>query len=589
MHDILVELLEVPASKAGNRTRTMLAQAFRGFINGRPSRGFVGPNSVLAVDIDTAGRVRHTLHRDLVRWFDTHVGAGARDDDEWLRIAIECDHLAAELRRLVRLGDERFIAPTMHAFEFEHSCDLVFVDPDVKGAFAKELNLTLARTVAKWAEIARGATLASEAIAQAGPLIPLSTVWGRTMRACLEARLRGRTHRYSATKKLTLVAHEMEAALGRTPIECMRPEHVAWYVKMLNTNGSKVGTIQNKLGVLASLVKDIAPAAALEALKQARPPRRAIEALRTKRRPMRQAELGAFLSAIFTDTSLHPDDRVVVALTALSSARIDEIASLQARDIKWDGNTWSLSITLAEEERKALLKWLPRGFALPGLKGVDSLRTIPVYVDAIPGLHERLVELARRPGYLFAHLSTTSAGRTASAIGRRINRRMKEVFGPDTDLVFESLRNTASPALRRAGVCMDLRRLHLGHAPIDIHARHYDEVSFDDLRAGARAIANFVRGALDGKQVPRLDLGYQMCRRVLKRDCAVLDKYAETGTVQERAFNANQAKVISLAQARLKMSSQQVATRSWPSLRVVHLVHPDLNPQATGEQEIGAL
>lgn len=57
-------------------------------------------------------------------------------------------------------------------------------------------------------------------------------------------------------------------------------------------------------------------------------------------------------------------------------------------------------------------------------------------------------------------------------------------------------------------------------------------VSFDDLKDGARAIAAFVERALEGKKFLRLDVGYDMCRRVLKRKCAVLDKHGQTAAVE---------------------------------------------------------
>lgn len=590
MQVILVALFGLLRPSSQNESSTALGRVLGETGSAEVSSGAVGPNSRLAVDADTAHMVINTISRDLLRWFDrlTRVGA-PRNDEEWFRLACECDQLAAALRGLVRSGSARLVEPTLRAFEAEHSCEIELLDAGSEAQFAKPLHLALARVVEDWAAIARGTKLVTEATVAIGPLVPLSTVWGRTAKSCLNARLRERTRRYSATKKLKLVAHEMEAVLGRAPVECMRPEHVARYVELLRANGSTVGTIANKLGVLAALVKGVAPQDTLDALKQKRPPRRAIEALRTKRRPMSQGELGAFLQAIFSDTSLHPDDRVIVALTALTSARIDEVASLQARDIRWDGQTWSMAIALSDEERESLLKWLPQGFALPGLKGVDSLRTIPVCAHAIPGLHERLLELGKRSGSLFAHLNTTSAGRRASAIGQRINRRMKEVFGPETDLVFESLRNTASPTLRRAGINLDLRRLHLGHAPIDIHARHYDEVSFDDLRGGARVIADFVRGALDGKQVARLDIGYDMCRRVLKHNRTMLDKDGETRPVQQRPLDADKAKVVSLAQARLKLPPKKIAAGARPSRSVVVGMHPNLEPQVARQQEVATL
>lgn len=477
MRRLLAALLDLAGRSRPSESPTALRNLFAAVMDEHDVDP--GPTSELVVDAESSPRTLNTLSRDLLVLFNEQTRDRGLSDAGWQTVCRACDELHAGLRGLVRCGSDELKAVALQAIQHKHSCALVFVDIDIEAQFSRELNHALAQTVSQWRALASGEAVLDGLLRGIGPLVPLTTVCGQTMANCVRTRLDDNTVRYSTTKKLTLVAGEMEAILGRTPVDCMQPGHVTRYIQMLRAKGNSPGTVENKLGVLASLVGNLAPEATRDALRRKRPPRAAVEALRKKRRPMTRRELGTFLSAIFNDTSLNGDDRVIVALTALTSARIDEIASLQACDIKWDGSSWSVAITLSDDERESIRQWMPQGFAFPGLKGAESKRTIPVYANVVPGLHERLLTLVERPGNLFKHVTRTSAGRMASAVGQRINRRMKAIFGEDTDLVFESLRNTGSPALRRAGVTWDLRRAHMGHVPVDIHARHYDEVTYE--------------------------------------------------------------------------------------------------------------
>jgi hypothetical protein len=125
-----------------------------------------------------------------------------------------------------------------------------------------------------------------------------------------------------------------------------------------------------------------------------------------------------------------------------------------------------------------------------------------------------LVELKARGGQLFCHLTLNKYDDLSSAFSKRINSRIHKIFGGDRRLVLECLRNTAAAAMRRAKVDPDERRAFLGHAPIDVHQENYSSVTTTDLLEAARVVSDMVREALEGEQIPRLDITYQKRRIV---------------------------------------------------------------------------
>nr|WP_276595196.1 tyrosine-type recombinase/integrase [Roseateles albus] len=230
-------------------------------------------------------------------------------------------------------------------------------------------------------------------------------------------------------------------------------------------------------------------------------------------------QLTLLLATVFNDRSLPADDRVAVALHALSGTRLEEICAMDACRINWSGEYWLLDIiergvSLTKTKAKAAIRSGDKG-----PKNKDSVRQIPVLVSGVPGLHERLGQLkklAGEEGKLFFHFIPNKYGMHGGAFSTRMNRRIDEVLGPDRRLVLESLRNTAAPTMRRAGVDPDERRVFMGHAPVDIHSAHYDRLHADDLVQASTAVANMVGDALRGVDFPRLDFVYSKQRRHLK-------------------------------------------------------------------------
>lgn len=531
MLSFIQAILDVSAAHLSCRNKELLESRFKDANRcNSPSAAF-GPTS-LALDKILLPRLLGTVERDLLITFDRCTRReNALTQADWSRLVDALEELHDAVRMLVRTGDQCLVGSALRAQERTHRCQFV-LGSGIEQRMAPELNLVVTRTVGLWKEVAQGLEVVQRVLPTVGPLLPLTSIWGHAIEEC-HALWSGRRRRgYSAMRKTQAIAYQMSQVLGRCPVECMSRKHVEQFVENLRRDGNAVTTVQNKLGLLAGMVRPFAPPEANVGLADLRLTRTVLEALRQKRQPLSEEQLGKFLGQIFRDQSLRNDDRVVVALTALSVSRIDEIASLETKDLEWDGECWLIKITLSAEEMEAIRAWLPEGTRLEGLKGPASKRTIPLYADTVPGLHERLLELSNSPGALFKHLTKSVSGGKAAAIGQRINRRVRECFGEDCPIVFESLRNTGSPKMRRAGIDHDVRRVFLGHAPLDLHGTHYEGDILNELKKAARAMADVIGDALEGQEVPRLDIPYDKVRRCLKRNRAVPDVQLQACPVQ---------------------------------------------------------
>ena len=470
-------------------------------------------------DTDIAKRLAATIKYELLLQFDQRIRVPELlHEPEWGALSAACAEFARELQRRVARMDGQFAAAARTAAEAAYGCRFAIGDGETELQLVRAVNLALQQTAALWVEILDGTTTIDNAAPTERELLPLTCLGGATPHACFDAWFGATTRQYSATMKFLGVARELAQVLGGQRVEFMQPAHVRNYVQRLVDKARNPNTIANKIGVICTLLRDYdIPAETRKELGKRRPKQGVQDVFRTRRRELTLGELAKLLGDVFDDRSLRPDDRVVVALHALTGTRIEEVCSLDSEDLTWDGASWTMHIRLSPAELAALAKWMPAGKTIPGVKTLESLRSIPLYVDAIPGLHERLLQLRSTAGPLFKHLWPTAAGVRSSAVSKRINRRIKALFGAKCGIVFESVRNTAGPNLRRAGVDWDQRRVFLGHAPVDVHDRHYDKLTVDDLKAAGRAVGAMVRQALEGKEFLRLDVPYERYRRCLQR------------------------------------------------------------------------
>ena len=547
-----------------------------------------GQETRLTIDLDMARRLAATIKAKTLLEFEQRIRIPELlPEREWGEMSAACGELARELQRRVARMDGQFARAAVDAAENAYACAFIFTDDESEPQLIRAVNLALHQMAVLWGGILDGTTTIDEAMPPEKDLLPLTCLGGTTPQACLDAWKHSQRRQYSAEKKFARVAAELEEVLNGLQVECMQPSHVKAYAERLIAKRRNPNTVANKIGVICTLLRNVEiPAATRAELQKRRPKQGVLDVFRKKRRELTHEELGTLLSNIFNDSSLRPDDRVVVTVHALTGTRIEEVCSLDSDDLTWDGSAWTMHIRLSKAELEALAKWLPTGQTVPGVKTIESLRSIPFYVDAVPGLHERLLQLKDTRGPLFKHLWPTGAGVRSSAVSKRINRRIKSLFGADSGLVFESLRNTAAPALRRAGVAWDARRVFLGHAPVDVHDRHYDKLTIDDLRSAGRAVASMVGQALEGKQFPRLDIHYDRCRRRLKSQREVSDVHGETDAPQKPPLDVEELDAMQSGEVGLQLPARDVSASEESVPSTVNRSRPDLDGPAPREREV---
>lgn len=362
------------------------------------------------------------------------------------------------------------------------------------------------------------------AIADAGPSredgLLLQSLVGASSMQCLEhwSRIRGGQRNLKTYEKYRVVALDLQALLGGQSVLALTQEHVKLYADYLGARRNGLKTVRDKLGICSTLLRSWpVPKATKLALEEWRPKKADAHQEGAARNALDAGQVGDYLSFIFNDRTLPPDDRVIVALQALSGARVEEICSLRGEQLHCADGYWVFDF--AESRVLSHLPESAKTSVKPKrLKSGDSVRKIPIMVSGVRGLHERLVALKAQAGagLLFSHLSPNKYGIYSGALSMRLNHRMDDVLGEDKRLVLESLRNTAAPTLRRANVDDWARHRFLGHGPRDIHERHYDLLTVEDFITSARAVSDFVAGSLEGRKYPSLNESYRPKRLVRK-------------------------------------------------------------------------
>jgi len=543
----------------------------------------------ISPDMDIANRLAATLRTELLLQFEQRIRIPELlPHENWEAMFRACGELMGELQRRVATMDRAIVQAAIASAEATYRCEFVVEESGADRQLVRAVNLGLREAVLSWSEIIAGTSTVDHALPRQCELLPLSCLGGSTPQDCFDNWHKRGKRQYSARKKYQLVTTELAEVLGGWQVEFMQPEHVEAYRRRLVDRGLAAGTIANKVGCVRTLLGSLpVPATTRRALGDALPERVVLEVMRTKRRAISNHELGALLTDLFNDCSLPADDRVIVALHALTGTRIEEVCSLDSSDLERRGEHWTMRICLSESEMEAMRRWMPQGKNIVGVKTIESLRVVPFFPGVVPGLRERLIELTKRPGPLFKHLSATSAGVRSSAVSKRLNRRIKALFGPECDIVLESRRNTASPLMRRAGVEGDHRRAFLGHAPIDVHSRNYDVLTVEDLIAAGRAVAEVVGQALEGKEFRRLDVQYDRYRRRLERQGAVKHEDIQAGATQQASFNAQQSEMLSSAQRSLEAPALNVSASRRPTGNFVGAVGPNFEPPIVREREVG--
>jgi integrase len=476
----------------------------------------------LTVDAAIARQLAATLRTAGLHAFAERIGHAQQRPAGPAALQRACGALARALCDLVLRNDVRLAACAVRLARDGYGCRLRTGSREDKLRLVRVVNHELRALATRWQQMAAGLTTIDHELPPVHELLPLARFWGTPLAEAQRARLAGHPG-YSLARKVEGVARRLDPILGAQAVEHLTPAHVVRFHASLA--GRHAATQNNLLQTLKGLVRPYAAPEALAALDGCMYSEAQVAQLRARRAEFEMTELGQLLASVFRDRSLPPGDRVIVALLALTGARTEEICGLRSDSLRDCGAYWTVSIELTHEEKQQYARLLSKaGLAQqPRYKNTPTLRTIPVDARAIAGLHEQLVLLTAAPGFLFKHLDTTlAAHRRSTAFNARINRRIKECFGTASGKVLEGLRATVATRLAEDGCDGDYRRAYLGHAALDVHARHYLRAEAQHLLPLARSAGRLVRRALQGHQFPRLDARYVQVRRVLQQQPRVL-------------------------------------------------------------------
>jgi len=478
--------------------------------------------TTLVATHDLIGRLGQTIKWQLLTDYrDLHVSLRAKKSSAFDDAMRNAQAVSQVIRDQMRRAELRPAIDALVELELRLKFRIIVECISDLDSLVVEIHRSRLQALQEWIHVLDGLQTIDGALPPASRLLPLPHLWGSSAQDCFDSwKARRKRDCPKTNDKYESIARAFSDVLGGVCVEYMQTQHVNLFLSHMRAIGNMDGTIANKMGIAKTLFgRVIISHDAQQALKDESPKIQKGTTGAACRDSFTKQQLTVLLDSVFNDRSLYADDRVAAALHALSGARLEEICALDASRIKWTGEYWLLDIV---ERGVSLTKAQAIAAKKSGDKGPKnqaSVRQVPVIVSGIHGLHERLTKLkqiAGKDGKLFNHFTPNKYGMYGGAFSTRLNRRIDEVLGPDRRLVLESLRNTAAPTMRRAGVDPDERRVFMGHAPVDIHSAHYDRLHAEDLVKAATAVSDMVTEALEGIEFPRLDFIYSKQRRLLK-------------------------------------------------------------------------
>ena len=550
----------------------------RAIEHGIPELPLHRPN--LLVTDDIAKRAAASVRWSTVKALHTRL--------EWLRTMPESawdserklvQAVMLEIKRTLRMADSRL--PDFLQIELQRAfnCRFTFPGDDIQNALRQRLLSELSKTLDDWMKVLSGDTTILEVTPCNSDVLPLVSIWGSMAVDSFSAwRKRSQSKDKKTHEMVERLCNLIGASMGGICLEYMQPSHVLELVSILRDRKNSDSTVANRMGLVATILADFPISdETRRALRSSRPNTKSIRKTKNHRDPFDESQLRVVLPAIFRDRSLPPDDRVIIALHALTGARLEELCAAHAAQLQWHGRYWTIDIV----DHRAAFRRKSEGSIGLGeapLKTAESKRKIPFLVDCVPGLHERLLVLTKTSGRLFPHLTPNKYGDVSTAASKRLNLRIRRIVGGDRRLVLESLRNTAAPAMRRAGVDPDERRAFLGHAPLDIHQDHYDKILASELLGAARAVHAMVAKAIEGEQIPRLDVTYMESRAAMRNPAPDMrDEVGQGAPEKLPAVNPDESDSDLVAHPDLVDPPPPVDTAACALVAKAHA--PDLDPQ----------
>lgn len=423
----------------------------------------------------------------LTRLHDTLAEIRRADDDAWDTAVDQAEMALKIARRTLTRGTTDEVSQVRQDIKAAFSIELDISGIDLN-RFSELVNADAVALAKGWLDTLRGDATLDQLHPDKTALLPMTRFFGTPAESLLKAwcgrlELVGKSARLKTVAKYQAIVDDLQAILGETPIEAIRPDHVRELSEVWRARGNGTSTIADKWTIIISLIRPIASGAA--ELCRSMMPRTNLE--RTKRLPFTAAQLGKVRAAVVTDESTTEDDLMLCDLATLTGARLGEMLQLRTSDITREKDCWAIEIG---------------GYVDAILKTVTSRRQVPVSTRRNPELEAWLKKRtagAKCDELLFADAKADKFGHFGAAESKRLNGVIRTLF-KDKRLVLESIRNTVARTLRADGVDPRVRRGFLGHADLDIHEKHYDPeglLTIDDLIPAVQALEGLAAKVLN--------------------------------------------------------------------------------------------
>jgi integrase len=186
-----------------------------------------------------------------------------------------------------------------------------------------------------------------------------------------------------------------------------------------------------------------------------------------KRRAFTEEEAAAFLNALGKNANKYPDDLPAAMLLAVTGMRAEEAASLDGRNVKFDGDTaW---VTIEEGKTDA------------------ASRRIPITEELVVRELRRRI---RANGYVFPDLGGEAKQNSrGNAFKKRAARVLDKINDSPEIVANHSWRNRATDMLERGGNDRYICDYYVGHSQKSIGLNTYvSEMNREKLMAAARCM-----------------------------------------------------------------------------------------------------
>jgi integrase len=281
--------------------------------------------------------------------------------------------------------------------------------------------------------------------------------------------------------KLSLIVDGLGGILGRRCIESINQADVISLVSLWAGGSNKYTTIRTKLGFLKMLLRPFLSNEAISCITDGVLPNKP-KVNEANRLPFTKPQLEALIPALQVkgEVEFH-----LFMLMLMTGARREEICQLRAEHLRFEDGYLIASLA---DHRQA-------GKSGMDIKNDASARDLPLSIDIIPRLTERVRMCLNGKTMLFPEMVADQYGDLGGMVSKRVNRLIDKVIGTDTRYVLQSTRQTVAAILRRSGCDARLRRCMLGHADGDAHDSHYEPgeiMTSEDFIPLAKVIRDYV-------------------------------------------------------------------------------------------------